>query len=202
MTTVLLTGFEPFAGSPANPSWDAVQIVERGWDRTETLVTARLPVEFGTAADAVVALVAEHRPSIVIATGVAEGRTGVTPERVAVNLRDARIADNAGFQPLEQAIVPQGPAAIWSTLPVTAITAALTAAGIPASTSLSAGAFVCNDLFYRLQATTEGPTLAGFIHVPATVAMGLGPSVPTIDIGQIARALRIAIDVSLSALAP
>ncbi|MFZ9746680.1 MAG: pyroglutamyl-peptidase I, partial [Opitutaceae bacterium] len=103
--------------------------------------------------------------------GVAEGRVAITPERVAINLEDARIPDNAGAQPCDRPVVRGGPAAYWSTLPVKAMVAALARHGIPASVSHTAGTFVCNHLFYSLlHAVRSRPVRAGFIHVPAAVA--------------------------------
>lgn len=126
-----------------------------------------LPVEFEAAGRRIVALVAEHAPELVIAFGLAEDRTAVTPERVAINVDDARLPDNAGYQPQEVPIDEAGPAASFSTLPITAIVAALRDAGLAAEVSNSAGTYVCNHVFYRLlQATAGTPTRAGFVHVP------------------------------------
>ena len=200
MTRVLLTGFEPFAGAPSNPSWDAVERAGETWRGEAEVVVARLPVEFGRAATELLALVAEHSPGVVIAVGVAEGRTGVTPERIAVNLDDARIPDNAGIQPVDVPVVPGGDAALWSTLPVKEIVSAILAAGLPSSLSLSAGSFVCNHVFYALQHALRGTDVAsGFIHVPASPEMGLGPDVPTMSVDDIAAALAIAVDVAAGA---
>ena len=104
MHTVLLTGFEPFADDPTNPSGDAVRLVADAWTGPERLVTAVLPVAFAAAAEALRALIDEHSPGLVIATGLAGGRTSVTPERVAINLIDARIPDNDGAQPSDVAV--------------------------------------------------------------------------------------------------
>lgn len=165
MTTVLLTGFEPFGGAQRNASADAVALVARDWAGSATFVPAVLPVEFDRAGTAMRALIAEHRPDLVIATGVAGGRSAITPERVAINLRDARIPDNAGFQPIDTEVPGSGPAARFSRLPVKAIVAGMVAAGIRAEVSLSAGTYVCNSLFYELLGAATVP--AGFIHVPA-----------------------------------
>ena len=181
--TVLLTGFEPFGGAERNSSWDAVQRVAG----VPGLVTAVLPVEFGRASTVLDHLIAEHEPDLVIAVGLAEGRTAITPERVAINLEDARIPDNAGAQPLDSPIDAEGPAAHLTRLPVKKIVAALLAADIPAEVSLSAGSYVCNSVMYRLLASTDVP--AGFIHVPSGDVM---------EVATIARALEIAVQVSLA----
>ena len=181
--TVLLTGFEPFDGAAVNSSWEAVQ-------RVPGVVAAVLPVEFGRASVALASLIAEHRPDVVIAVGLADGRTAITPERLAVNLEDARIPDNAGAQPREQPIDPDGPAAYFSGLPVRAIADAISAEGIRSQVSLSAGAFVCNSVMYRLMASTAVP-VAGFIH---------GPSERDMPVEEIARGLEVAVRVVVESL--
>lgn len=180
-TTVLLTGFEPFDGAQANPSWVAVQRAAELWHETvpgHELVTAELPVLFGTAADRLDELLAAHAPGLVVATGVASKRTEVTPERVAINVADARIPDNAGEQPEDRPIVPGGPAAYFSTLPLRAAVAAAQASGVPCAVSNTAGTYVCNDVFYRLMhATATTPAVrAGFVHVP--------PDLPADDVAR------------------
>jgi pyroglutamyl-peptidase len=200
MARVLLTGFEPFADARANSSWDAVQMLADTWSRPHELVVRRLPVVFGSGGRRLVEHVAAHTPDVVVAVGVAEGRSAVTPERVAVNFRDARIPDNAGRQPIETPCVAGGPAAYFSTLPVTAIVSALKDAGIPAEPSMTAGTYVCNDAFYALQHALAGLGVSsGFVHVPASPQMELGPDVPTMATGVIARALGIVIDTAVEA---
>jgi pyroglutamyl-peptidase len=188
MTTVLLTGFEPFGGASSNSSWDAVHLVAQGWHGAAALVTACLPVEFGRAGDALDSLIAEHKPDIVIATGVANGRTALTPERVAINLVDARIPDNAGALPTDEAVVTGGPDAYFTRLPVRTMVERMTVAGIPAEISLSAGGYVCNATMYRLlHGLADRETVAGFIHVPdsndlplETIAAGLREAIATV----------------------
>lgn len=201
MPHVLLSGFEPFDGADANPSWDAVAALADSWDGPAELSAVRLPVEFARASSYLLQAVKDRSPDIVIATGVAQGRRHVTPERVALNLDDARIPDNAGARPVETPIDPEGPAALWSTLPVSRIVEGLTAATIPARVSLSAGAYVCNHTFFRLQAA-DAPTVrrSGFIHVPATTEMGLGEDVPTMPLATLIEALRIAVATTLATL--
>lgn len=164
---VLVTGFAPFGGDSTNPSGDVLPLLEERWDAPPALVTAVLPVEFGRAGDRLLELVAAHSPQVVVALGLAGGRAAVTPERVAVNLDDARIPDNAGARPCDAPVVPDGPAAYFSTLPVKVATAALAGARVPAVPSHTAGSFVCNHVFYRLQHATAGTSVrAGFVHVP------------------------------------
>lgn len=203
MTTVLLTGFEPFADDPTNSSGDAVQLVAASWAGPEQLVTAALPVTFEGAAARLRALIAQHSPDIVIATGLAGGRTAVTPERVAINLVDARIPDNSGAQPGDEPSLAGGPAAYFTTLPVKAIVRDASAAGIPTSLSTTAGTFVCNHVFFHAldAAATARPSMrAGFIHVPyAAESSPLGA--PALPLADIARALAIAVRTSIDTAA-
>ncbi len=192
MPTVLLTGFEPFDGASTNSSWEAVQLVAHEWNGTALLVTACLPVEFGRAGDTLVALIDRHSPDVIIATGVAGGRTKVTPERVALNLANATIPDNAGAQPVDGAIVTGGPDAYFTRLPLRDTIDRIVAAGIPAELSLSAGTYVCNDTMYRmLHHLATRPTISGFIHVPDASELPVASS---------ATALQRAIDAGLDAV--
>jgi pyroglutamyl-peptidase len=198
MTTVLLTGFEPFAGHTANPSGEAVRLVAACWGGPETLITAVLPVTFAGAADALEQLIAAHTPDVVIATGLAGGRSEVSIERVALNLIDARIPDNAGAQPIDALSVEGAPSARLSTLPVKAIVRDATAAGIPTGLSTTAGTFVCNHTFFvATEAAAHRPGLrAGFIHVPW--ADGQAPDGgATLPLSEIARAISIAVRTTL-----
>lgn len=195
VTTVLLTGFEPFGGATSNSSWDAAVLLVRGWTGPATLVTASLPVVFGRAADTLEELIERHGPDLVVATGMAGGRTEITPERIAINVDDARIADNAGARPVDEPIVPDGPAAYFSGLPVKEIVQRLQAAGLPASVSDSAGTFVCNHVMYRLMhsvAMQHPYLMAGFVHVPDAAAL---------DPETIARGVEIAVLTVLDDLA-
>lgn len=190
MTTVLLTGFEPFAGAERNASWDAVRLLSETWPGPETLVVAELPVEFSAGPRMLSALVAEHSPDLVIATGLAENRRAITPELLAKNVDDARIPDNAGDQPRDRRIDEQGAVTLPTQLPVHDIVAALAAAGIPAQSSSDAGEFVCNHVMYRMLAERMP---GGFVHVPQA------PSTLTIE--EIARGLGITVRTALDARA-
>lgn len=170
MRTVLITGFEPFDGAATNPSRDAAELLARRQPLADTVfAAAQLPCVFDTSLTVLRAAIAEHRPGLVVCLGLAGGRTEITPERVAINLDDARIPDNAGAQPVDRPVVPGGPAAYLADLPLKAAVAAMAAAGVPASVSYTAGTFVCNHVFYGLLhlIATENPTLrGGFVHVP------------------------------------
>ena len=145
---ILVTGFEPFGGEDINPSWEAVRQL-RAPEGTE-LVRLRLPVVFREAGELLAAAMKRERPDLVLCIGQAAGRAAITPERLGVNLMDAAIPDNAGFQPREEPVIPAAPAAFFARLPVAALAEAIRAAGVPAQVSNSAGLFVCNALLYRL----------------------------------------------------
>ncbi|MDF2992034.1 MAG: pyrrolidone-carboxylate peptidase [Microbacterium sp.] len=196
MTTVLLTGFEPFAGDATNPSGDAVRLVGDRWTGEERLVVEVLPVSFVASAARLRRLLDEHRPDLVIATGLAGGRTQVTPERIAINLADARIADNDGDQPVDRPVVAGGPAAFFATLPVKAITAALNDDGIPAAVSHSAGTFVCNHVMFTALDAVDPGVRAGFVHVP--YARESAPEgAASLPLDDIARALELTVRTAL-----
>lgn len=201
MTTVLLTGFEPFGGDTANPSGEAVRIVAGRWNGRERLVTAVLPVTFAGAADRLRALVEEHRPDAVIAAGLAGGRGAIAVERVAVNLIDARIPDNDGAQPVDEPSAPQAPPAHFATLPVKEIARRIAADGIPAEVSYSAGTFVCNHVFFTAMEIAAPGTRAGFVHVPWSAEHAPAAAGATLPVGDIARALEIAVRTTLDVTA-
>jgi len=199
--TILLTGFEPFDGEAENPSWEAVRPLD-GERIDGCRVVARLmPCVFGEAIDKLEGEIAALDPQIVICVGQAGGRAEISIERVAINLNDARIPDNAGAQPIDRPIAPEGPAAYFASLPVKAIVRELHAAGIPAGPSHTAGTFVCNHIFYgaaHLRAKGRLQFRAGFIHVPYSPAQAVNhPGMPSLAVPIITKALRIAIATSL-----
>jgi pyroglutamyl-peptidase len=198
VTTVLLTGFEPFGGDSSNPSGDAVRLVAAAWTGPETLVTAVLPVTFDGAAEQLAELIEAHSPDVVIATGLAGGRAAMSVERIAVNLIDARIPDNDGAQPVDQPSVAGGASAHFTSLPAKAIVRELAARGIPSELSHSAGTFVCNHTFYVATdaAARRAGMRAGFIHVPWDHGRGPAGS-PTLSLDDIAAGMTIAVRTTL-----
>ncbi len=192
MSTVLLTGFEPFGGDAVNPSGDAVRRVAATWDGPQRLVTEVLPVAFAGAAERIRSLITAHEPDVIVAVGLAGGRSAVGVERIAVNLADARIADNDGAQPVDEPSIEGAPAAAFATLPVKAIAAAVAAAGIPAEVSHTAGTFVCNHVFFTALSAARRSTRTGFIHVP-WAAEDAPADQPALPLDDIVTALRIAI---------
>ena len=203
MTTILLTGFEPFGGESVNPSWEIARALD-GWTcEGRTVRAVRLPCAFGDALRTLDEALDAHRPELVMCLGQAGGRAEISIERAALNVDDARIPDNLGRQPIDAAVVAGGPAAYFSTLPIKALAHDMRGAGVAAAVSNTAGTFVCNHVFYALMhrlATT--PALAGarggFVHVPYTpeqVATKPGtPSMPlSAQVDGIRQALRSAV---------
>jgi pyroglutamyl-peptidase len=199
MAKVLVTGFAPFGGESVNPSWQAVSLLGA---RRDDVAAVELPCEFEASLPVLRRAVEEHGPSLVVCTGQAGGRFEVTPERVAINLIDARIPDNAGAQPVDVLVVDGGPAAYFTTLPVKACVAAIRAAGVPASVSHTAGTYVCNQVFYGLMhlLATEFPGVrGGFVHVPFSPGQvaASGKAAPSLGVDRIADALEVLVDTAL-----
>ncbi|MCR4538438.1 pyroglutamyl-peptidase I [Pseudomonas sp. 18.1.10] len=195
MQTILLTGFEPFDQDLVNPSWEAVRQldgVQLGDD--VQIVARRLPCAFATAGDYLAQLIAELSPVMVIATGLGPGRSDISIERVAINVNDARIPDNLGAQPIDTAVVVGGPAAYFTTLPIKAMVKAVREAGLAASVSQTAGTFVCNQVFYRLQHLLAGTAVrSGFIHVPALPEQVVGSGQPSMALAMLVEGLQVAV---------
>ena len=198
---ILLTGFEPFGGEAINPSWEVARSLHGQVIGSATVHARCLPTTFAGAPKALADAIAVLEPEIVIALGLASGRTEISIERVAVNLIDARIPDNAGERPQDVPVREDGPPAYFSTLPIKAMRNGLRAAGHPAGLSLSAGAFVCNQVFFELQHQLAGRGLrSGFIHVPALpeqAARSL-PTVPSMGLAAQIDAIKLAIAIALS----
>ncbi len=180
---LLISAFEPFGGDSQNASMEALKLLRP--PQGIELETLCLPVEFGTAGERLKAHIKETVPDAVVCLGQAAGRAAITPERVAINLRDASIPDNAGRQPKDEPCVPGAPTAYFSTLPVKQMVRRAAALGLPAAVSHTAGTFVCNDLFFSLMhltATAYPGLRAGFIHLPClpeqAERLGLNASLP------------------------
>ena len=163
---LLITGFDPFGGESINPSWEAVKLLPDTIGNY-AVTKMEIPTVFGKAADIVLAECENLCPNVIICVGQAGGRSAITPEVIGINLRDARIADNEGNQPVNVPVVEGGAAAFFATLPIRKMVEDINAEGIPAALSYSAGAFVCNDVLYTLLNKFDGTkTKVGFIHVP------------------------------------
>lgn len=192
MKKLLITGFDPFGGETVNPSWEAVRRLPPMIGSYE-LTKLQIPTVFVSAFQTVLTAAQSLQPDVVLCIGQAGGRNGITPEVIGINLQEARIADNAGNQPVNTPVVAGGPAAYFSTVPVREILTALTQAGYPASLSSTAGMFVCNDVLYRLLHYYHGSkTLVGFIHVPF-LPQQAKTGVPSMPLADIVNALETAI---------
>jgi pyroglutamyl-peptidase len=199
MKNVLLTGFEPFGGETRNPSQEIAAALHGRIIARRTVVGAVLPCVFRDAIPELGQHLRRHQPELVIALGQAGGRPDITPERIAINLVDARIPDNAGAQPLDRPVVKGGPAAYWSTLPIKAVASALRQHGIPASISQSAGTFVCNHVFYGLMHALRRRrgVRGGFIHVPFLPEQ-VKRSEPSLSLAAMIAATELAIEISVT----
>ena len=195
--TILVTGFDPFGGESINPAWEAVKrlpdvLLE------QPVIKLEVPTIFGESGTVLQEAILTHQPDLVIAVGQAGGRNGITVERVAINLDDARIPDNAGNQPLDEVIQATGEAAYFSSLPIKAMVAAIRQVGLPASVSNSAGTFVCNHLMYQALFATNGTfARAGFIHVPFIPSQTVAKTAPSMNLTDIVKGLTTAIEAAI-----
>lgn len=186
---LLITGFDSFGGQDVNPSWLAVSALPERIGMYK-LCKLQIPTIFGKAAEAVLRAAEEFQPDVILCVGLAGGRDAVTPERIAVNIRDARIKDNAGNQPDGEAVVSDGPAAYFSTVPVKAMAQAIQDAFVPGAVSNTAGTFVCNDVLYTLLHRYHAAHVrVGFLHVPFLPEQGT----PNLSLERTVTALTAAI---------
>lgn len=192
---ILLTGFEPFGGDSVNPTAEIVGRLHGTRIGGHEVVGVVLPCVFGDAVVRLKTALRRNSPQLVICLGQAGGRAEITPERVAINVDDARIPDNAGRQPVDVPVVRGGPTAYWSTLPVKAIVAALRKQAIPAAVSQTAGTFVCNHVFYALMHALRRrrAVRAGFIHVPWLPTQGK----PAMSLATLTQAIVLAAEVAV-----
>lgn len=196
----LVTGFDPFGGEKINPAYEVVDRLPDKIDNVE-LVKLEIPTQFGLAVSIVTEKINEIKPELWLGVGQAGGRAGISVERVAINIMDARIPDNAGYQPVDEFIDDHGPAAYFSTLPIRKIVAALWENKIPATISNSAGAFVCNHLMYGILhacANQPGSFMGGFIHIPYLPEQVVEKSSqPSMSLEMSTRAIEIALRVAI-----
>lgn len=200
MVKILISGFEPFGGDAVNPTGALMDALANEVIEGAELKTVLLPVHFDECADLLIAEMEAYRPDVVIACGLAKGRTSITPERIAVNVKDippGSYADNQGQRPVDEPIVDGSPDGLFATLPIRAMVKDMSVAGIPATVSNTAGTYICNNTMYRvLDHIRIGhlPIRAGFVHFPASTEMAvLQPSVPSLPIPMMLDALRIMI---------
>lgn len=194
---ILLTAFDAFGEESINPTEEILKRIDPQLFSAE-LIKLQLPTAFRPAFEQIRAAIHHEQPDVVIALGQAGGRAAITPERVAINISDAGIADNLGEQPIDQTIVADGPAAYFSTLPIKEIVSAIQAEGIKAAVSNSAGTFVCNHVMYGLLDLLEREfpnSIGGFIHVPFMTEQTLGKeNIASMPLDEIQRGIEIAIE--------
>lgn len=201
MPGVLVTGFEPFGGETLNPSALVALSLDGKRIHEQAVVGRVLPCAFDTAPRLLREHLREHEPELVICLGEAGGRGALSLERVALNLDDARIPDNAGARPSDRPVILGGPAAYWSSLPLKPILHALVREQLPAELSNTAGSFVCNHVFYRLMhgLKRKRAVRGGFIHLPyLPEQVKSKPGVPALELAQAVRGIELAIAVCLT----
>jgi pyroglutamyl-peptidase len=197
---ILLTGFEPFGGETINPAWEIARALQGERIADAEVMAHCLPCVFGTALQSLQAALQQHEPVLVLALGQAAGRNCLSLERVAINVDDARIPDNAGHQPIDEPVLAQGPAAYFTSLPIKSMVAGLRAAGHPAEISQSAGTFVCNHVFYGLQHQLRGQSArSGFLHVPLLPeqACRAAPQ-PSMSLASMVAGVRLALQLAMN----
>ncbi|HEY2394882.1 MAG TPA: pyroglutamyl-peptidase I [Rudaea sp.] len=199
---VLLTGFEAFADETENPSLLIARTLDGELIAGRRVVGAALPTEFARALVELEALIDAHRPALVLAVGQAGGRAEISLERVAINLIDARIKDNAGGQPVDVPVIDGAPNAYFSTLPLKAMLKRLHEAQIPAALSHTAGTFVCNQVFFGLAhrlATKQRRLRGGFVHVPYLPEQAARhPGTPSLSLTTMIEAIRLCLQTALT----
>lgn len=200
MLKILISGFEPFGGDTVNPTGELMEALAHEVIEGAELKTVLLPVHFDECADLLIAEMESYQPDVVIACGLAKGRTAITPERIAVNVKDippGSYSDNQGQHPVDELIVEGSPDGLFSTLPIRAMVNNMGAAGIPAAVSNTAGTYICNNTMYRVLdhiRLQQLPIRAGFVHFPTSTEMAVHqPSVPSLSIPMMLDALRVMI---------
>ena len=194
---LLLTGFDPFGGEPINPAWEAVKIVSDQVGDVE-VVKLMVPTVFYKSIDTVAAAIEKEKPDAVLCIGQAGGRFDLNPERVAININDARIPDNEGNQPLDGPVFEDGETAYFATLPIKAMAEEIRKAGVPASVSNTAGTYVCNHLMYGVLYTLANKypdVRGGFMHVPFITSQVINrkPIAPSLSLEQIVTGIEAAV---------
>lgn len=194
---ILVSGFDPFGGEKVNPAYEAVKLLPDNIVGAE-IIKLEIPTVFHKAADVIEQKVKEVDPDVILCIGQAGGRFGVTPERVAINVDDARIPDNEGNQPIDVKIKEDGLAAYFSSLPIKAMVDKMKAVKIPSSVSNSAGTFVCNHIMYQILYMIDQnypDKIGGFVHCPFIPEQVLDkPDKPSMHLEDISKGLEAGIE--------
>lgn len=193
---VLITGFDPFGGENINPALEAVKMLPDTISGAE-VIKLEIPTVFRKSLEKIEENILKYNPDIVISVGQAGGRYDITPERIAINIDDARIPDNEKNQPLDISIFEDGQNAYFSNLPIKAMVNEVRSASLPASVSNTAGTFVCNHVMYGIlyMIDKKYPNIkGGFIHVPYIPSQVVTkPNMPSMSLENIAKALELCI---------
>lgn len=198
---VLVTGFEPFAGLLHNPSHALIEHLPHTLGGEE-LVRATLPVDTQAVVQRLETLYAAHQPKAVLHLGLAQGRSLLSLERVALNLLDFDIPDNAGHRRQDQPVLEGGPLALLTRLPYRDILEVWKAAGIPAQLSNSAGTYLCNQVMYLALSKLPQDVPTGFIHLPPDETLALSRPQPYVPLEVQARAITLALETTLTFALP
>lgn len=195
MKKLLLTGFEPFLTYKINPTNDIVKLLHEEVIAGYKIVGVTLPVDYEESEKKILQIIEQVKPDVVISLGLAAGRFKITPERVAINVKDGA-ADNRGVTIQDQTIRNNGDDAYFTTLPIRAMVDRLKMNGLPAEISNSAGTYLCNNVMYSvLHHFGTKEKLAGFIHIPASHELAiLDGKIPSWSIQDLTRAIRICIE--------
>lgn len=197
---VLITGFDPFGGEKINPALEAVKAMRDNIAGAE-IIKLEIPTVFRKSVEKISAAIEKHNPDIVISIGQAGGRFDITPERVAINMDDARIKDNDGKQPIDEIIENDGAPAYFSNLPIKAMVKHMKENGIPSSVSNTAGTFVCNHVMYGIlyMVDKKYPNIrGGFIHVPFIPSQVLDKkNTPSMAVSDITKGLELAVEAAI-----
>lgn len=195
---LLLTGFVPFLDNPINPTEEIVKRLEGEQINGYDIITAVLPVDFNQSAALLKEKITETSPDVVIMMGLAAGRSKITPERIAINIKDGA-KDNEGYAPIDEAIDPTGADGIFTTLPIRKMVEALKEHQLPATISNTAGTYLCNNMMYTAlnEAIKNDATyLAGFIHIPASHELALqNDRLPSWSLDDLTKAIRVCVGV-------
>jgi pyroglutamyl-peptidase len=201
MPCVLITGFAPFGGEKINPSWQAVNKLEDTLIAKHRVLTLELPCEFNTSISMLYKAIEQHHPAVVLCIGQAGGRSEISIERIAINIDDARIKDNAGKQPIDLPVIAGGDDGLFTNLPIKRIIQALRQSDIPSGISNTAGTYVCNHIMYALLHyinTHDEQIKGGFIHIPYLPSQAVNHSgAPSMSENVVINALKVIISQSL-----
>lgn len=194
---LLLTGFVPFLDNPINPTEEIVKRLKGRKINGYEIVTAVLPVDFNQSAEQLKKNIVASNPDVVIMLGLAAGRSKITPERIAINVKDGA-KDNEGYAPVDEPIDVEGADGLFTTLPIRKMVDALKENQLPATISNTAGTYLCNNMMYialNEALKNDESYLAGFIHIPASHELAIqNDRLPSWSLDDLTKAIKICIE--------